>query len=679
MSPRKQPPAIKKFDKRMRTNLMVLFSFIVVLLLVMFFRTLYLIAAKGEEYSQKFLAMQGYNSVDIPYQRGDILDANGTVLATSIDYYNVVLDVALVLDDEKYLEPTIAALKEYFDIDESKLRNYISEKPGSHYYVVKYSQTAESVKQFDTMLEETDEKGSKLNPYVKGVTFEKKYERSYPMGTLASAVLGFVNSSDNGVSGLESYYNSTLSGINGREYGYLNSDSLMEKNVVSATDGYTLVTTLDANIQSIVESKIREFYDDYSCNYREDGGFDKCGVIIMDPNNGEIKAMASYPTFDANDPNNLDSYYTAAQQDAMTSEEKSTALNELWQNFTVSSTFEPGSVQKPLTIATGLETGTISEDMTFFCDGFEEISGQTIKCVKIKGHGEETVEQALMDSCNDSLMQMAALIGIDNFTSYQTTFGFGQRTGIDLPSEATAASLMYTADTMSQIDLVTNAFGQNFNCSMIQMIAAHCSLVNGGTYYQPHLVSRVLDTDGNTISTVNPMVVKQTVSEETSATIRRFMKSVVDEGTGTTAKVDGYSMGGKTGTAEKLNRDKENYVVSFIGCVPAENPQLVIYCVIDSPNVKNQSHSYYAQNVVREILEEVLPYMGIQQDEETTGINAGYDVTGENPPKYQATISEDSVWADFEPTWKAPERPDTDTDENSDNNNRNNDYQDDAV
>jgi len=270
--------------------------------------------------------------------------------------------------------------------------------------------------------------------------------------------------------------------------------------------------------------------------------------------------------------------------------------------------------------------------LTFVCDGHETISGSTIGCVNRYGHGIETLEKSLMDSCNDALMQMARdYIGVHDFTKYQSVFGFGQKTGIDLPGEAYTASLIYTEENMTTIDLATNAFGQNYNCTMIQMASGFCSLINGGTYYQPYLVSKVLGADGGTVSVTEPTVLKQTISEGTSDLLREYMYNTVTSGTGATAKVDGYSMGGKTGTAEKIPRKQGNYLVSFMGFAPYDNPELLIYCIIDEPNVEDQPHSSFAQNIVREILEEIFPYMNIYPDEELTGVNANLDITGTDP------------------------------------------------
>jgi stage V sporulation protein D (sporulation-specific penicillin-binding protein) len=255
-----------------------------------------------------------------------------------------------------------------------------------------------------------------------------------------------------------------------------------------------------------------------------------------------------------------------------------------------------------------------------------------------------------MDSCNDALMQMSYLIGSDNFTEFQSIFGFGMKTGIDLPGEASTATLVYTADNITKVDLATNSFGQNYNCTMVQMASAFSSLINGGTYYQPHIVTKITDSDGNIIESIEPTVLKQTVSEGTSSLIKDYLYSVVSSGTGKTAKVDGYSMGGKTGTAQMYDEETHlrktgSYLVSFLGYAPYDDPQLVIYCIVDQPNVDEQAHSTYAQNIVREILKEVLPYMNIYPDEELTGINENLTISGSDVivPQVTATGSDDTA------------------------------------
>ena len=635
-------PAVK-MSRTMKMKLMVLFSLLVFCLLGLIGRLMYIEYTSGEAYTKKVLSLQSYDSVTLPFQRGEIVDAKGTVLATSVAVYNVILDCSVMTSDEDYIEPTINALVECFpDLDKETLEGYAKDKKDSRYIILEKKLPYDQIQPFVEKQDAVDDDGDKINPFIKGVWFETEYQREYPFGNLASSLIGFTSAGDVGTTGLENYYSDTLNGVNGREYGYLNSDNDFEKNIVSPQDGDTLVTSIDANVQSIVEAKIKEFSETYKDNAREGDGAEDIAVIIMNPNTGEIVAMADYPTFDLNNPRDLSFMYSEDELADISDEDQMNILNELWQNYCVTATYEPGSVQKPFTVACGLETGTLTTDMTFFCDGGENIADYRIRCVNRSGHGLETVEKSLMDSCNDALMQMSYLIGPENFLEYQSVFGFGQKTGVDLPGEANTSTLVFDLDTIKTIDLATNSFGQNYNCTMVQMASAFSSLINGGNYYQPHVVTKITDSKGNTVSNIDSLLMKKTVSESTSDILKSYLRSVVSDGTGGTAKVDGYSMGGKTGTAQMYDeethlRKKGCYLVSFIGYVPYDNPQLVIYCVVNQPNTEDQAHSYYAQNIVREILEEVLPYMNIYPDEELTGKNADLGITGNNPPSHSFT------------------------------------------
>ena len=634
MAGKKQKKIMLKFPKRMQKKMIVMFTVISLLLIGLIGRLMYIEYTSGEKYEKIVLSQQGYDSQTIPFQRGDIVDAKGTVLATSIAVYNVILDCSVLTDNEKYIEPTITALMTCFpDLDREKLYSYVKDSPDSRYIVLAKRLSYDTIQPFVTLQEERDEKGKLVNPNIKGVWFEKEYQRQYPYGKLASSVIGFTTVGNLGINGLENYYDSTLNGIDGRQYGYLNSDSNFEKTIKPAINGNTLVTTIDATIQSVAEKKIQEFNEAYKDNYRQgEGGATRIGVLIMNPNNGDVLAMAQYPNYDLSNPWDLSEYYTEEEIDAMDKDTKLDALNQLWQNVCLTYTYEPGSTAKPFTVAAGLETGTLSTNDTFFCDGAEQLSGFTVKCVAYRkgGHGMQTLEQTLMNSCNDALMQMSYRIGAENFTKYQQIFGFGQKTNIDLPGESRTDSLIYTLDTTSQLSLATNAFGQNFNTTMIQLGTAFCSVVNGGKLYQPRVVSKITDQNGNTIRDISPTLLRETISKTTCDTLKQYMYSTVTSGTGNTAKVDGYSMGGKTGTAQKVPRDGVNYLVSFIGFAPVEDPQLMIYCIVDQPNDADQPHSSFAQNIVREILEEVLPYMNIYPDEEITGLHSGWDITGKD-------------------------------------------------
>ena len=601
-----------RFSRKMQKKLLIVFSLISVALIGLIGRLMYIEYTSGAKYEKIVLSQQEYDSSTIPYRRGDIVDTKGTILATSTDVYNVILDCKVLNNDEKKIEPTITALVQCFpNLNADELRQLIQNEPNKQYNVLEKRLPYDQIQGFVTLQED-----KKNNPDIDGVWFEKEYIRKYPYGSIGSSVIGFTTSGNVGMAGIENSYNSTLNGINGREYGYLNSDNNFEKTIKAAEDGNVVVSTIDLNIQSIVEEKVAQFQIDNANVAREGAGSKHTAVVVMNPQNGEVLAMAQYPNYDSSNPRDLSAYYTQEQIDAMSDDEKLDALNGLWQNYCLTETYEPGSTAKPFTVAAGLETGTLSGDETYLCDGSELVSGSTIHCVNRNGHGLEGIREALMNSCNDALMQMSYAIGVDNFVEYQKIFGFGQKTNIDLPGEARTDSLIYTRDSMTAVDLATNSFGQNFNTTMIQMSGAFCSLINGGYYYQPHVVKKITDEDGNTIQTMDNTLIKQTVSEATSEKIKGYLYSTVSEGgTGKYAKVNGYSMGGKTGTAQKIPRGQGNYLVSFIGYAPQEKPQLMVYVIVDEPNAEDEAHSSYAQGIAQEIFAETLPYLNIYPDE----------------------------------------------------------------
>lgn len=614
---------IAKFNKKMQKKLVVLFVIIALLLLGLIVRLMYIEHTSGKKYEKKVLSQQKYDSTVIPYQRGNITDCKGTILATSVDVYNVILDCKVLNSDSADIDPTIDALITCFpQLNETDLRNLITDKPKSQYSVLAKKLSYEEIQTFEDMQaaekEASDKKSSDAEKKgkINGVWFEKEYQREYPYGSLASAVVGFTTSGNLGMNGVENSYNSVLNGTNGREYGYLNSDSNFEKTVIDAQNGNDVTLTIDANIQKIVEDKIAAFEEEYRDAAREGAGSKHVGVIVMNPQNAEVLAMANYPNYDSSNPRDLSAYYTQEEIDAMDDDTELDALNQLWSNFCITYTYEPGSTVKPFTVACGLDTGTLDPNRTFICDGYETISGHDIHCVNTNGHGLETVEDALKNSCNDALMQMSYDIGPENFSKYQQIFGFGTKTNIDLPGEARTDSLIYTEDQLSTINLATNSFGQNFNVTMIQVASAFCSIINGGNYYQPHVVKKITDENGNVIQEDNGTLLKKTVSSSTSELLKQYLYATVSDGTGKYAKVPGYSMGGKTGTAQKLPRGQGNYLVSFIGFAPVDNPQLLVYVVVDEPNAEEEFHSTFAQEIAKGIFEETLPYLNIYPDED---------------------------------------------------------------
>ena len=614
---------IAKFSKKMQKKLVVLFVIIALLMLGLIVRLMYIEHTSGKKYEKKVLSQQKYDSTVIPYQRGNITDCKGTILATSVDVYNVILDCKVLNSDSADIDPTIDALITCFpQLNATDLRNLITDKPKSQYNVLAKKLSYEEIRAFEDMQaaekEASDKKSgdAEKKGKINGVWFEKEYQREYPYGSLASAVVGFTTSGNLGMNGVENSYNSVLNGTNGREYGYLNSDSNFEKTVIDAQNGNDVTLTIDANIQKIVEDKIAAFEEEYRDAAREGAGSKHVGVIVMNPQNAEVLAMANYPNYDSSNPRDLSAYYTQEEIDAMDDDAELDALNQLWSNFCITYTYEPGSTVKPFTVACGLDTGTLDPNRTFICDGYETISGHDIHCVNTNGHGLETVEDALKNSCNDALMQMSYDIGPENFSKYQQIFGFGTKTNIDLPGEARTDSLIYTEDQLSTINLATNSFGQNFNVTMIQVASAFCSIINGGNYYQPHVVKKITDENGNVIQEDNGTLLKKTVSSSTSELLKQYLYATVSDGTGKYAKVPGYSMGGKTGTAQKLPRGQGNYLVSFIGFAPVDNPQLLVYVVVDEPNAEEEFHSTFAQEIAKGIFEETLPYLNIYPDED---------------------------------------------------------------
>lgn len=601
---------VNKFTTKMQKKLVILFIFVLLAFIGLSARLILINKEKGEKYKKQVLSQQSYASRVLPYKRGDILDAKGTAIAMSEKVYNVILDSTLILGKEGYLEPTIQAAVQGLKLEESMLREQIATNPASRYYVCAERLTYDEIKPFLDMQNDVE-----TGANIQGIWFEEEYKRVYPYNSLASDTIGFTGKDNTGTYGLEEFYNDTLNGTNGREYGYLTEDSALKRTTKAAVDGSTIVTSLDVNIQSIVEEKILAFNEEQRDVAREGPGSTNTGVIVMDPNTGEIKAMASYPSFDLNDPKNLSAFYTEEQQAAMDADAQYEFLNGLWRNFCISDTFEPGSTAKPFTVAAGLETGKLSGNETYNCTGIMEVSGKKIRCHNRFGDGIVTLKKAVEISCNVAMMQSSAVIGIQEFSDYQKRFNFGLKTNIDLAGEARTDTLVYDPEKMVASDLAVSSFGQGYNVTMIEQAAAFSSLINGGIYYQPHVVNEIQNAQGAVIKNIEPRILKQPISAATSDIILDYCNGVVTEGTGVTARPAGYTMGGKTGTAEKAGRDKKNYVVSFIGYVPAKDPKVLIYAVIDEVNAEKQDQARYATLLVRAIMTEVLPYMNIMQTE----------------------------------------------------------------
>lgn len=622
MNQKRKKKTVKKINYQMRSKLVILFGIVLLALLGLLVRITIINATSGANYKREVLsqAQQTYQSKIIPAKRGDIYDRNGNLLATSNKVYNVILDCKAVNSNaDKYKDSTVRALVEILGLNEKDIRSRLDNPDTAEhqYQILKRKLSMEEKKKFEDYTEKSkDEKGSPEKYYenVVGVWFEEDYLRSYPFGSLACDTLGFAEDRSTATLGLEGYYNSVLTGVDGRQYGYISDEADVELTIIESTSGQSIETTIDVGIQQIVEKYVNGF--------NEKMGAKNVGVIIEDPSTGEILAMDGGDRYDLNNPRDLSGAYIEEEIKAMNDAETVQALLDLWGNFCITDAYEPGSTVKPIVMAAALEKGVITSADTFMCDGYQnfgvEGSITMIKCAAYPGaHGTETLADVIANSCNDGMMQIGAKMGDDDFIQIQSLFNFGSRTGLDLPNEG--YGIIHTASTMGETELACSAFGQGFTCTMIQEINAMCSVINGGYYYQPHLVKKIKNSSGGTVKTITPTLMKQTISSNISADTRTYMQASVEYGTSRYSKVQGYSSGGKTGTAEKLPRGNGKYLVSFIGFAPVNDPELVIYVVVDEPNVEDQASSTYAQFIAQGILSEVLPYLNITPDEVSDG------------------------------------------------------------
>jgi len=608
-----QKPA-PQFKLYMQKKLVVLFVLILLAFAGLSVSIMMISRENRQEYQKQVLSQQEYSSKTLPFKRGSIVDANGISLAVSGKVYNLVIDAKVISSKEVYFEPTMQALAKAFpELDMKEIRRYVQENSNSAYYVPLKELALERKTAFEALKTDETNEERKL---IKGVWFEEEYKRTYPNGSLACDVIGFTTSDNNGMYGLEEYYNDVLSGTTGREYGYLNTDLNLERTTKPAVDGYSLVSTIDVNVQSVIEKYLLEFNEEYKDNYREGNGANNVACIVMEVDTANILGMASYPNFDLNNPYDLSAYYT---EDAIAALKESDSyydvLNGLWRNYCISDTYEPGSTYKPFTVAMALESGEISTSASYECKGVLSVGGHNIHCNGGIGHGVVNLKQSIAKSCNVSMMKIAEQLGAELFSEQQGAYNFGLKTNIDLAGEARTAGLLFD-ESMRSSDLATNSFGQNFNVTMIQMITGFCSLINGGYYYEPHMVSRIETTNGAVVENIEPRILKQVISESTSEQIIKYCNAVVTEGTGKSARPAGYAIGGKTGTAQTLPRGNDEYVVSFLGYAPADDPKYAIYVVVDRANAEEQANSRFAQKIARNILSEILPYLQVYMTEE---------------------------------------------------------------
>ena len=539
----------KRFSRKMCITVFLVFCVCLFTFGVLLFKIYRINSKDGDRYRKEALSQQSYTNTVLNYQRGDVKDRNNTTLAVSVRKYDLVLEPRTLGKDEKKKQATVDAIAKTFGVASSVVEEVIQKKPNSMY------------EHIDGLKELPAKKVDKFKKQIKkerleGVWFEEVYKRNYPLKTVGASIIGFMNSNNQGTYGVEEQYNSVLNGTTGREYGYFDSNMNLQRTIKEAKDGNSVVLTIDANVQKIIEDEIADFQ-------KNGTGAKTIAMMVMNPKNGEILAMASNSTFDLNDPQNLASMYSEQKIAAMTDKEKNENLLSMWSNFCVGSAYEPGSTFKPFTIAAALDENIISGKSTFQCNGVKKVADREIHCSNRNGHGMLDLRHALMESCNAALMDIGLGLGRNKFSKYNKLYGFGQRTGVDLPGET--SGLIHTKEELNPVELATSSFGQTQTVTMVQMLSGFSSLINGGNYYQPHLVKEIQNSNGDVVKTIDPVVVKRTTSEDTSSKLRSYLKSTVEAGTAAPAQVKGYSIGGKTGTAEKRPVSAKKYLVSFIG------------------------------------------------------------------------------------------------------------------
>ncbi len=562
----------------------------------------------SEIYKQRAVAQQ-LRTTAISAERGTIYDTNGKVLAKSATVWTVFISPAEINEEELTL--IADNLSEILQVDRQLIIDRGSNKR-SYYQIIKQKidkPTADLVLAFISQHK------------LKGVNLEEDTKRYYPYGNFAAQLIGFTGSENKGAYGLEAYYNKVLSGTPGRVVSAKNALGkdmpFRYTEMFEAQDGNSIVLTIDEVIQHFLEKNLETAVNEHQIKNRA------CG-IVMDVNTGAILAMATKPDFDPNEPLKLLDPVAQQRLAAVAGNAelyKETLRQEQfmqWANKAIAEPYEPGSVAKIITASAAVEAGTTKLDDHFFCPGFHIVSGVRIRCHKAGGHGAQNFTQAMQNSCNPAFMMIGAALGAKNYYDFFTAFGMDSPTGIDLPGEADNKSLTQPFNLLNKpggVELASVSFGQSFKVTPIQMITAVSAAVNGGKLYQPYVVKQVLDSDGNILSTTQPTVKRQVLSEESSATMRLLLEMVVKEGSGRNAKIPGYRVGGKTGTSQKLDllaQGREENILSFVGVAPMDNPKVAVLVLLDEPYVRNVFGSVIAAPVVGSVLADILPYMGIQ-------------------------------------------------------------------
>lgn len=571
----------KTYNKK---KILVVFLCAVTVILALVGRLVYLMVFDAEYYQKKAEALHERER-EIKAARGEIIDANGTVLATNKTVCTISVIHSQITDSERVIQ----ALAQTLEMEEETVRKKVEK--------------VSSMERIKTNVDK--ETGDKIrNMELDGVKVDEDFKRYYPYNELASKVLGFTGGDNQGIIGLEVKYEEYLKGINGMILTTTDARGVELEGVaedrLEPVAGNTLQISLDYNIQTYAQQMAEKV--------REEKQADKVAILLMNPQNGEILAMVNVPEFALNDPFTLN---TGEESSNMSDEEKQGALNQMWRNGCINDTYEPGSTFKIITASACLEEGVVHLDDSFSCPGYRIVEDRKIRCHKVGGHGAETFVQGIQNSCNPVFIDIGLRLGVDNFYKYFQQFGLLNLTGVDLPGEA--GTIMHKKENIGLVELATMSFGQSFQVTPIQMATTVSSLVNGGRRITPHFGVRVLDSDGNEVEEFQYEEKKDIVSEETSATMRMLLESVVSEGSGKNAYIEGYEIGGKTATSQTLPRSANKYISSFIGFAPADHPQVLGMCIIYNPQ-----GVYYggtiAAPVIREIFENILPYLGIEKE-----------------------------------------------------------------
>ena len=585
---------------------------------IVLFITVFLFGASGinlmkymlfdSSFYQKKATMQQLQDTEISAKRGDIYDRNMEVLATSATAYTVYITPQDIKDDDT-AKLLAKGLSELLDVEYDKV--YSATKKTTYYEKIKTKVDQALANKVRTFISE-----NKLGAIV---GLDEGSKRYYPNDNLASTILGFVGADNQGLNGLESYYDDMLKGVPGRVIAAKNATGadmpFSYEKVVDAQTGNSLVLTIDSYIQYVAEKYLEEAVSQYSCNERG------C-VIVMDPKTGEIYAMATKPDYNPNTPFTIYDAKTAEAIEELTGDERTKAISDAqqkqWRNKAICDTYEPGSVFKIVTGSAAYEESKISKNSTFNCSGKINIAGTTYNCHKHSGHGHQNLAGAFQNSCNPAFIQIGQMLGTELFFKYFQAYGLTEKTGIDLPGEAsTVAGVSYhDISTMSIVDLASESFGQGFNVTPIQLATAVCASVNGGYLVKPHVVKKVVDSEGNTVKKIEKTVKHQVISAETSKAICSFLEGVVTEGSGKNSYVAGYRVGGKTGTSQKLAQSNadgvKRLVASFCGVAPCDEAQLVCLVVLDEPNAPVVYGGTLAAPVAGKIFADVLPYLGVE-------------------------------------------------------------------